>query len=549
MLRKFSRLLAAGLFACLFSFTAAQAQDLPGDVGDFEIETGTAPETGFDWSRYIGGAVGVVAADGDTTSRQLAALQLDFDLPASDRLKTFISVDFADFENSYTQELRDHLRRRRDRCARQFPDAQEPPEVALSGETLEAHMARTDWTNNRCNEVLDENGGYLDPERETEVADSFADLREAYVQWQPTDFATLTLGRQSLVWGQFSFLSPVGFLLPTRAINTSPRPARADFSYAQDAFNLAVYPSQNNEIQLIHVPAMRIDPSVEENLKSYAQNRYCTRDDQNRFQCPDNYEFPDAGDYDMSAVRFTHYGERLTFAVTALDGTQQFLFDPVRDAKWVSTDHGYQFQNDNGLMFKELETVALEFSYILNARWTLKGEYTAYESFDAVDDDNLNDERIARLVAEDLRGKPYQTFDETFMALGFEYEGDDWFGHFQLVSLDNQPSSPADQEIEDIKNADRDDGDDDSDVAPIFFIGRRLGAEDDGFAGFGATAFFNAYAVGFFGGWRLNEDVEIGGLIGSVVDVTDSGPPDDEHYDENLDDGDSLVQIGISYLF
>lgn len=546
MLRKFSRLWAAGLFACLFSFTAAQAQDLPGDVGDFEIETGTAPETGFDWSRYIGGAVGVVAADGDTTSRQLAALQLDFNLPASDRLKTFISVDFADFENSYTQELRDHVRDRRNRCARRFPDADEPPEVELSGETLEAHMARTDWTNNRCNEVLDENGGYLDPERETEVADSFADLREAYVQWQPTDFATLTLGRQSLVWGQFSFLSPVGFLLPTRAINTSPRPARADFSYAQDAVNLAVYPSRNNEIQLIHVPAMRIDPSVEENLKSYAQNRY-----------DDNAPvFPDAGDYDMSAVRFTHYGERLTFAVTALDGTQQFLFDPVRDTHLVRSESGYAYANpDSGLKFADLEAVALEFSYILNSRWTLKGEYTAYESFDTLDFSDLSnlsdrDRRIADVIVRPQHeGRLYQTFDETFMALGFEYDGDDWFGHFQLVSLDNQPSSPADQEIEDIKDENRDESDDDSDVAPIFFIGRRLGAEDDGFAGFGATAFFNAYAVGFFGGWRLNEDVEIGGLIGSVVDVTDSGPPDDDHYDENLDDGDGLVQIGISYLF
>lgn len=482
----------------------ALAQDLPDDVGDFEIETGTAPETGFDWSRYIGGAVGVVAADGDTTSRQLAALKLDFDLPSTDRFKTFISVDFADFENSYTQKLRRHI--------------------------IDVH-----------------NPDNLPEERETKVADSFADFREAYVQWQPSDLATLIVGRQNLVWGQFSFLSPVGFLLPIRGINISPGPSRADFSYPQDAVNLALYPSRNTELQLFHVPAMRIDPSVEENLKSYSENRYGN----------DGPEFPNAGDYDMSALRFTHYGERLTFAVTALDGTQQFFFDPIRDTRLVRDDDSYAYESPNsGLKFADLETVALEFSYILNPRWTLKGEYTSYESFDTLDFRNLSDitvdgsnrdDRIARLIVNELDGRLYQTFDETFLGFGVEYEGDQWFGHFQLVSFDNEPSGAADQEIENINNEDRG-NDDDGDVAPIFFIGRRMGAEDDGFLGFGATAFFNAFGAGFFGGWRFDEAIEIGGFVGSVIDVTDSGPSDDDNY-ENLDDGDALAQIGISYLF
>jgi hypothetical protein len=75
-----------------------------------------------------------------------------------------------------------------------------------------------------------------------------------------------------------------------------------------------------------------------------------------------------------------------------------------------------------------------------------------------------------------------------------------------------------------------------------------LGEANDGFIGGGATAFFNAYGAGFFGGWRFNGNIENGGFIGSVIDVTDSGPPSDEHY-KSLDDGDGLAQIGISYAF
>lgn len=155
------------------------------------------------------------------------------------------------------------------------------------------------------------------------------------------------------------------------------------------------------------------------------------------------------------------------------------------------------------------------------------------------------------------------THDEVFFSLGFEYEGEDWFGHFQLVSFDFEPATEADSVlecVEDLGTYQRNDenpeastcvnpeDDDDEVVAPIFFIGKRLGEANDGFVGGGATAFFNAYGAGFFGGWRFNESIEIGGFIGSVIDVTDSGPPSDDNY-ESLDDGDALAQIGVSYLF
>lgn len=195
------RVLFGGLGLVFLLSTPLSAQDLPQAGGDFEIETDAA-SAGADWSRYIGGTFRVVSADGDTVSRQLVALQVDIDLPAGENVKTVISLDVADFENSYTQQLR--------------RDVDETP--------------------------------LLPRRRETVVADSFADLSEAYVQWQPTDFATVSVGRQNLIWGQFEFLSPVGFLLPYSGTNTSPRPRRADFSYTQDGITLALYPTRNSEL-------------------------------------------------------------------------------------------------------------------------------------------------------------------------------------------------------------------------------------------------------------------------------------------------------------
>ena len=523
-----SSMLAAELF--LASVHGAMAQSLPddlGDTGDFEIEENRG---GRDWGQYIGGTAGAVTADGHTIGRQLAALQLDINLPATDRLKTIASIDFVDFENSYTQELRPHI--------------------------LEAG-----------------NPDNLPLERETDVADSFVDFREAYVQWEANDYATLTLGRQNLVWGQFEFLSPVGFLLPFRGTNTSPRPRRADFSFAQDGVNLSLFPTGNSEVQLIHVPQMRLDPSVEENLKSYSELRYCGLRENGDFDCPTGFAFPDIGDYDMSALRITYYGQSLIFTATALDGTQ-VSFDPYRDALLQRGDDGhFSYQQDNGLTYDDLETVAAEFSYVLNLNWTLKGEYTAYETKEAVNlpflggDDITGAGELDRTMAEAIvdvnGGKPYINNDVTFLALGVEYEGEDWFGHVQIVNFDFDSASAADAVLECIEDLgtyvpnaqnpahstcrDADDEDDDG-VAPIFFIARRLGETDDGFVGFGATAFFNAYGAGFFGGWWLNESIEFGGFVGAVVDVANTGPPSDSHY-ESVDDGDALAQIGISYLF
>ena len=80
-------------------------------------------------------------------------------------------------------------------------------------------------------------------------------------------------------------------------------------------------------------------------------------------------------------------------------------------------------------------------------------------------------------------------------------------------------------------------------------MARKLGAENQGYAGVGAGAFFNAYGFGLYGGWTFNETIRIGGLVGATIDVADSGGNlEDENY-RGIDDGDTVAQLGVSYLF
>ena len=125
-----------------------------------------------------GGQIGTVVTEGDIINRHLTAAQLTLNAPGGGGLRGVVAVDLVDFDNHYVQEARSGAR---------FADPDLPPT------------------------------------REIGVADRFAAFREAYLDWQFSDIAALRVGRQTMVWGQFEFLTPVGFLMPYRGSNTSTR--------------------------------------------------------------------------------------------------------------------------------------------------------------------------------------------------------------------------------------------------------------------------------------------------------------------------------------
>ena len=554
--------LAAGLaFGSVFAIHGAMAQDLPDDfdgTGGFEVEEN---RTGRDWGQYIGGRAGVVMADGDTISRQLAALQLDINLPASDTLKSVVSVDVADFENSYKQELRDDLQRNLMFCDELSPNA------------IETSDNSELWETYGCDRFVNREGtGYIKVKRETPVSDIFVDFREAYVQWEATDATLLRVGRQILVWGQFDFFSPNAFLAPTRSSSIKPRAHRSDLSFAQDMVQLSVFPLSNLEVQAIYVPQMRIDPAQRDGLEIFA-----TRCDEieghfvGAQACDDG--LPDIAAHDMSVLRFVYEGDGTSFAITALQSVDTWA-NPLIDMRLVEStpeercgttpelvegvirerDKPFCLTDVGKRAYYETEAFGLEFSRRVNERWTLLAEYTVQDVREDIDlfylfeDYNINTE-LGNLIVTQADGRPYFDATQRIVSIGGVYEGDVWRIGLQLLGVDIVPNGGVDTELERAEEAARgDDEDDEGGIAPLFQFSRTFGDDGQGYAGFGAGAFFNSYGFGIFGGWTFAEKIQIGGLLGVVADVADNSSLESGDY-ETVDDGDALVQIGVSYLF
>ena len=115
-----------------------------------------------------------------------------------------------------------------------------------------------------------------------------------------------------------------------------------------------------------------------------------------------------------------------------------------------------------------------------------------------------------------------------------------------MIDIQVTPKTAYDRQLDALERQSFDDDGDDG-LAPIFFLARRLGVDKQGFVGFGGTAFFSAYGAGLFGGWQFNENLDIGGFAGAVTDYAGSPAGDDEY--RSVDDGDAVVQFGITYLF
>ena len=94
----------------------------------------------------------------------------------------------------------------------------------------------------------------MSPELERIVDDSFAELTEAYIQWEPTSFATIRAGRQPIVLGQFEVFSPLMFTSPMKARGTKTKTTKADMSYAQDGIQLSVSHSRRWKYLLLLSP-------------------------------------------------------------------------------------------------------------------------------------------------------------------------------------------------------------------------------------------------------------------------------------------------------
>ena len=572
------------LVQCCFAPTYLLAQDLPPDDGGFDIETIELPDGGLwgQFNQFVSGSLGTVQADGDVLDRDISVLELDFNIPASDRFQTVLSLDAIEYDLTYTQDLRANVNKRlTDDC--RFLKAEIENINAGNGTGVGDSFLEGEPAKVRARELFPcPDTETFEPEllpttREFEVTGDDVDMREAYLQWQASDYATLHVGRQIMVWGQLEYLSPVAFLAPTRTTNTSFRANKAELGYGQDSIQLSLFPLSNVELQLIHAPEMRIDPSLRDSYGGfdsfsdgivYAEGH--TR----------NMTEPEISDYDFSVARLVYFGTDTTVALTAVEGVNA-LYEPVRDVELVGENNGscgvnanddtiaYCFSDDKGRQYTPSTAYGLELSQRLTDKWTLRFEHTQSEyrealdsfrpigrSIDVLQPDENNSQTDATILPEAIidggKGRFHIDREQAISALSFLYEGDIWNINLQLVALQSEPLTTIDENLDEADEAEQrrlgSTVDEDDAAFPMFHVTRSLGAEEQGYFGVGSGAFFNAYGFGIFGGWTFAETLQIGAMTGISLEISENGPADTEFYHFDADNS-IIAQIGVSYLF
>ena len=339
MLRNILVMAALTGFISISAFQPAQAQGLPPDDGGFEIETAPEPEEeGLldNLSQYLGATVGTNNGTSTAVDKTISALNVQVNLPELIGLKTAVSFDVGSYKNTYKLELNESRRNNLTQCQTILPNPDDDSISALNEQQLQA------FYENECYNVIDD-GVYLVPEIERIVDDSFAVLAEGYVQWEPTSFATVRVGRQPIVLGQFEIFSPLMFTTPMKATGTKTKTGKADMSYAQDGVQLSLFPLPQLELSLTAIPKMRIDPANKKRFEEFALLKgdfinFVDEDGQSEI-------LQDIGDNDMSVARLMYFGDLFTFGVTSIQGAETNE-DPIREARLQQVGCEVFFPND-----------------------------------------------------------------------------------------------------------------------------------------------------------------------------------------------------------
>lgn len=343
MLRKTLMLAALTSFVGGAALNPAFSQGLPPDDFGFEIETAEEPkQESFlaNLSQYFGATAGSNSGTSNAVDRSISAIAVQVDLPEFAGLKSAFNFDVGNYNNTYKLELSGDNRNRLPGCQANAPS----PSLGSDFQTL-SQDERTEleyYYNNSCYNIYDEDtGAYLEPETERVVEDSFTELTEAYIQWEPTSFATIRLGRQPIVLGQFEVFSPLMFTTPMKARGTKTKTTKADLSYAQDGLQVSLFPTSQIELSFTSIPNMRLDPVNEKRFQEFA----LLKGDTVNFLDDQVETLQDIGDNDMSVARLVYYGNRLTLGLSAIQGVETNE-DPIREARLVSIGCEEFFAND-----------------------------------------------------------------------------------------------------------------------------------------------------------------------------------------------------------
>ena len=93
-------------------------------------------------------------------------------------------------------------------------------------------------------------------------------LRDSFFQFDITQYARLTIGRKTVIWGQFDIVSPIDITLPIRIQSQGLAFGKSSSRIPQDVLILGFYPLSNIEIEGYYFPRITLDKTTEDALRN-----------------------------------------------------------------------------------------------------------------------------------------------------------------------------------------------------------------------------------------------------------------------------------------
>ena len=491
-------------------------------------EIGGEPESPVGSSLF--GSIGADAFLGDQVSRRFAAARLGFDTPftvGGGAGRVFVEGGVAYRSASIEQKKTDRGRR------------EEPNE----------------------------------PETRTiDVDASGAELREAYVQYNPTESTGLSLGYQRPVWGQFDVVSPVNLLLPIEFQSNDLAWEKSSYRMPQPTVSATLFATERLEFTGYWFAGTNLDPLHKEILNEGGANEvYVAGElDKTETRARPRKSF---SDYHAGAARLVWYGDGLTLGMTYYSGRNTLfaadslpLVEPaVRQTSGGDDYDAYSVIDRTALPKSTAFGVELS---IPSGRWTWKAE--AFRMSTETDIGGLRPDTVLsaqgtntdqarsnlyQWILNENGGKGYADIDVLMMGAGFDAVFDRWRFGAAAFTFNTSLGANA-EEANRLMRAAYPGEDDaiDSDTVwlPNFYLIRDFDDERTrstgliaGFAGpfLGVSAF---YTGSWLEGWRWTASAEYAALVSDEM-LSDVNSEDDTYEIENF--ATLGARIGFLYEF
>ncbi len=269
-------------------------------------------------------------------------------------------------------------------------------------------------------------------------------FKEAYVDVSLGRYASVSVGKQVIVWGQFDILSPIDAVLPFVESSGIMSMSKAQNRLPMNVGILKLYPTDKLHIEAYYFPQITRDPMVQDIIDDgviYYDNNSSNFNNTNFEFILSHADVEQPEDEAHHAFRVIYYGDSFTLGVTKFDGYEKYFSFNEN----ISNAGTY---NLTGVAPKveKLNMTGVELSIPVN-RWTWKIDYEAhtfneslrgygaYLEYNSMDAEQLE---FNNWVLNQNEGKLYIPIEVQISAIGFEYNSDQWSTSFGLLSFSRE---------------------------------------------------------------------------------------------------------------